>query len=92
MQCKELIRDCVHATQIGNILLVLAHADSIVKSMLGRRETLLAMFEVMRRLDATLLLKCLKCLKLLTFDPALLQALQVRARLLASVLASVLPS
>lgn len=65
--------------QAGNILLVLAHADSVVKAALGRRDTLLAMFEVMRKLEPTALLKCLKCLKLLTFDPALLQPLQVRA-------------
>ncbi|CAL8466918.1 g6454 [Coccomyxa elongata] len=60
----------------GNLLLVLAHGDSVVKGCLGRRDTLLAMFEVMRRANAATLLKCLKCLKLLTFDPALLQPLQ----------------
>ena len=56
---------------------MLAHGDSVVKSVLGRRDTLLAMFEVMRKVNAATLLKCLKCLKLLTFDPALLQPLQV---------------
>lgn len=49
-----------------------------MKSMLGGRDTLLVMFDVMRKLDVGTLLKCLKCLKLLTFDPALLQPLQVR--------------
>lgn len=63
--------------QAGNLLLVLAHGDSVVKGCLGRRDTLLAMFEVMRRANVATLLKCLKCLKLLTFDPALLQPLQV---------------
>ena len=64
--------------QVGNILLVLAHADSVVKGAIGRRETLLALFGVMNKLDRRerALLKCLKCLRLLTFDPALLQPLQ----------------
>ena len=66
--------------QAGNLLLVLAHGDSVVKGVLGRRDTLLAMFEVMRKVNAATLLKCLKCLKLLTFDPALLQPLQVSPR------------
>ncbi|CAK0734185.1 hypothetical protein CVIRNUC_000395 [Coccomyxa viridis] len=63
---------------VGNILLVLAHADSVVKGAIGRRETLLALFGVMNKLDRRerALLKCLKCLRLLTFDPALLQPLQ----------------
>lgn len=66
--------------QVGNILLVMAHADSVVKGAIGRRETLLALFVVMGRLDRRerALLKCLKCLRLLTFDPALLQPLQVQ--------------
>ena len=65
---------------MGNILLVLAHADSVVKGAIGRRETLLALFGVMNKLDRRerALLKCLKCLRLLTSDPALLQPLQVR--------------
>lgn len=71
--------------QAGNLLLVLAHGDSVVKGCLGRRDTLLAMFEVMRRANAATLLKCLKCLKLLTFDPALLQPLQVMPHLSQSV-------
>ena len=64
---------------MGNILLVMAHADSVVKGAIGRRETLLALFGVMGKLDRRerALLKCLKCLRLLTFDPALLQPLQV---------------
>ncbi len=67
----------IKTLQAGNLLLVLAHGDSVVKGCLGRRDTLLAMFEVMRRANAATLLTCLKCLKLLTFDPALLQPLQV---------------
>ena len=65
---------------MGNILLVLAHADSVVKGAIGRRDALLALFGVMNKLDRRerALLKCLKCLRLLTFDPALLQPLQVR--------------
>ncbi len=65
--------------QVGNILLVMAHADSVVKGAIGRKETLLALFVVMSKLDRRerALLKCLKCLRLLTFDPALLQPLQV---------------
>lgn len=57
----------------------MAHADSVVKGAIGRRETLLALFGVMSKLDRRerALLKCLKCLRLLTFDPALLQPLQV---------------
>ena len=59
---------------------MMAHADSVVKGAIGRRETLLALFRVMGMLDRRerALLKCLKCLRLLTFDPALLQPLQVR--------------
>ena len=65
--------------QVGDVLLVMAHADSVVKGAIGRKETLLALFVVMSKLDRRerALLKCLKCLRLLTFDPALLQPLQV---------------
>ena len=66
-------------SQVGNILLVMAHGDSVVKGAIGRRETLLALFGVMNKLERRErpLLKCLKCLRLLTCDPALLQPLQV---------------
>ena len=67
------------SSQVGNILLVMAHGDSVVKGAIGRRETLLALFGVMNKLERRErpLLKCLKCLRLLTCDPALLQPLQV---------------
>lgn len=67
------------SSQVGNILLVMTHGDSVVKGAIGRRETLLALFGVMNKLERRErpLLKCLKCLRLLTCDPALLQPLQV---------------
>ena len=67
--------------QLGNLLLVMAHGDSVVKASLGRREALLALFAALPRLEAPPLLKALRALKALTFDPALLQPLQARAHM-----------
>jgi hypothetical protein len=63
--------------QLGNLLLVMAHGDSVVKASLGRREALLALFGALPRLQPASLLRALRALKALTFDPALLQPLQV---------------
>ena len=59
---------------------MLAHADSCVKGALGRRDVLLALFDALPRLQPGSRLKALRALQLLTFDPALLQPLQVRGR------------
>lgn len=63
--------------QMGNLQLVLSHADTAVKMHLCQQETLLCQFQLMQAADVFLLLKLLKSLKLLTLDPTTLPALQV---------------
>ena len=63
--------------KMGNLLLVLSHADTAVKGHLCRQDTLLCQFELMQAVQPLLLLKLLKTLKHLTLDPSTLPALQV---------------
>ena len=63
--------------KMGNLLLVLSHADTAVKGHLCKQETLMCQFELMQAADCGLLLMLLKSLKHLTFDPSTLPALQV---------------
>ena len=63
--------------KMGNLLLVLSHADTPVKGHLCRQDTLLCQFELMQAAEPGLLLKLLKSLKHLTLDPSTLPALQV---------------
>lgn len=65
--------------KMGNLLLVLSHADTAVKGHLCRQDTLLCQFELMQAAEPELLLKLLKSLKHLTLDPSTLPALQVIA-------------
>lgn len=62
---------------MGNLQLVLSHADTAVKMHLCQQDTLLSQFQLMQGTHAALLLKLLKSLKLLTLDPITLQSLQV---------------
>ena len=61
---------------MGNLLLVLSHADTAVKTSLCRQETLLALFGAMRGFSPDLQLTALKALKHLTTDPSMLEPLQ----------------
>ena len=63
--------------KMGNLLLVLSHADTAVKGHLCRNDTLLCQFDLMQAVEPELLLKLLKSLKHLTLDPITLPALQV---------------
>lgn len=63
--------------KMGNLLLVLSHADTAVKGHLCRNDTLLCQFDLMQAVEPELLLKLLKSLKHLTLDPSTLPALQV---------------
>ena len=63
--------------KMGNLLLVLSHADTAVKGHLCKQETLMCQFELIQAADSGLLLMLLKSLKHLTFDPSTLPALQV---------------
>ena len=63
--------------QMGNLQLVLSHADTAVKMHLCQQDTLLCQFQLMQAAQLALLLKLLKSLKLLTLDPTTLPALQV---------------
>ena len=63
--------------KMGNLLLVLSHADTAVKGHLCRQDNLLCQFELMQAVEPGLLLKLLKSLKHLTLDPSTLPALQV---------------
>ena len=65
--------------KMGNLLLVLSHADTAVKGHLCRQDTLLSQFELMQAAQPELLLKLLKSLKHVTLDPSTLPALQVIA-------------
>lgn len=71
--------------KMGNLLLVLSHADTAVKGHLCRQDTLLSQFELMQAVEPGLLLKLLKSLKHLTLDPSTLPALQVCMLVLQSV-------
>ncbi|KAL3139702.1 hypothetical protein ABBQ38_004012 [Trebouxia sp. C0009 RCD-2024] len=62
--------------KMGNLLLVLSHADTAVKGHLCRNDTLLCQFDLMQAVEPELLLKLLKSLKHLTLDPSTLPALQ----------------
>lgn len=62
--------------QMGNLQLVLSHADTAVKMHLCQQDTLLCQFQLMQAAHAGLLLKLLKSLKLVTLDPSTLPALQ----------------
>ncbi|DBA67330.1 TPA: hypothetical protein ACH3X2_001627 [Trebouxia sp. C0005] len=62
--------------KMGNLLLVLSHADTAVKGHLCRQDNLLCQFELMQAVEPGLLLKLLKSLKHLTLDPSTLPALQ----------------
>ena len=70
--------------KMGNLLLVLSHADTAVKGHLCRKDTLLCQFELMQAVEPGLLLKLLKSLKHLTLDPSTLPALQVHFFVLLS--------
>ena len=63
--------------KMGNLVLVLSHADTAVKQHLCRQDNLLCQFELMQAVEPGLLLKLLKSLKHLTLDPSTLPALQV---------------
>lgn len=71
--------------KMGNLLLVLSHADTAVKGRLCRNDTLLCQFELMQAVEPELLLKLLKSLKHLTLDPSTLPALQVMLKPLQTV-------
>lgn len=71
--------------KMGNLLLVLSHADTAVKARLCRNDTLLCQFELMQAVEPELLLKLLKSLKHLTLDPSTLPALQVKLKPLLTV-------
>ena len=68
---------CAMMQKMGNLLLVLSHADTAVKAHLCRQDTLLCQFELMQAVEPGLLHKLLKSLKHLTLDPSTLPALQV---------------
>lgn len=63
--------------KMGNLLLVLSHADTAVKGHLCQNDTLLCQFDLMQAVEPELLLKLLKSLKHLTLDPSTLPVLQV---------------
>ena len=75
----DVVSAMVH--KMGNLLLVLSHADTAVKSHLCRQDTLLCQFELMQAAEPELLLKLLKGLKFLTLDPSTLPALQLTSSL-----------
>lgn len=74
-QALDVVSDLLQ--KMGNLLLVLSHADTPVKGHLCRQDTLLCQFELMQAAEPGLLLKLLKSLKHLTLDPSTLPALQV---------------
>ena len=66
------------AVQMGNLLLVLSHADTAVKATLCRTDTLKTLFSAVEYAPETLQLTALKAIKYLTTDPSMLEALQVQ--------------
>lgn len=62
---------------MGNLLLVMAHADTAVKATLCQADTLKALFSAIEGAPETLELTTLKAIKYLTSDPSMLEALQV---------------
>ena len=66
------------AVQMGNLLLVLSHADTAVKATLCRTDTLKTLFSAIEYAPETLQLTALKAIKYLTTDPSMLEALQVQ--------------
>ena len=63
--------------QVADLLLVLVHSGSEAMAHVGRRETLQALFEAMREIEAPVLALALQAVEHLTTEPAMLQPLQV---------------
>ena len=63
--------------QMANLLLVMSHADTAVKSRLCEPETLRTLFTAIENSPEALQLTVLKAIKQLTSDPSMLEALEV---------------
>ena len=62
---------------MGNLLLVLSHADTAVKAMLCYPDTLRVLFVAIDYSGETLQLMTLRCIKNLSTDPSMLDPLKV---------------